>query len=63
MQATTRFAALVQGPEGALALDEASFLIAAHAHPELDLPAQLARLDDLAERCATRTRDGVIEHL
>ncbi len=50
MQATTRFAALVQGPEDALALDEASFLIATHAHPELDLAAQLARLDDLAER-------------
>jgi regulator of sirC expression with transglutaminase-like and TPR domain len=63
MQATERFAALVQGPEDALVLDEATLLIAAHAHPELDLATQLARLDDLAERCATRTRDGVIAHL
>ena len=60
MQVTERFAALVQGPEDALALDEATFLIAAHAHPKLDLAAQLARLDDLAERCATPTRDGVV---
>jgi regulator of sirC expression with transglutaminase-like and TPR domain len=63
MQVTERFAALVQGPEDVLVLDEVTLLIAAHAHPELDLAAQLARLDDLADRCATRTRDGVIAHL
>jgi len=60
MQATERFAALVQGPEDDLALDEAAFLIAAHAHLGLDVQAQLARLDDLADGCAERTRDAAI---
>ena len=40
-----------------------AFLIAAHAHPQLDVGAQLGRLDDLAARCATPTRDGVLAQL
>ena len=40
-----------------------AFLIAAHAHPQLDVGAELARLDDLAARCATPTRDGVLAQL
>ena len=63
MQPTERFALLIQRSPNAVPLDEAALLIAAHAHPKLDLATQLARLDDLAERCATPTRDGVIAHL
>ncbi len=40
-----------------------AFLIAADAHPQLDVGAQLDRLDDLAARCATATRDGVLAQL
>lgn len=63
MQATERFALLIQRPEPSVPLDEMAFLIAAHAHPGLDVDAQLARLDDLAARCPTSTREGVIAHL
>jgi regulator of sirC expression with transglutaminase-like and TPR domain len=44
--ATERFAALVARDE--VPLDEACLLIAAHAHPGLDVSEQLAQLDDLA---------------
>jgi len=63
MQPTDRFALLLQRPKEAIPLDEMAFLIAAHAHPELDVGAQLARLDDLAARCATATRDGVLAQI
>jgi regulator of sirC expression with transglutaminase-like and TPR domain len=56
---TDRFAALVQGPEAALPLDEAALLLAAHAELGLDVAGQLARLDDLAARCLEPTVDGV----
>lgn len=48
MQPTERFAELVNGSEADLALDEAALLIAAHAHPDLDMAARLQQLDDLA---------------
>jgi regulator of sirC expression with transglutaminase-like and TPR domain len=48
MDPTTRFAELVQGPPGQMALDEAALLIAAHARPGLDVAAELALLDRLA---------------
>lgn len=48
---TARFAELVQRPESDIPLDEAAFLIAAHAYPDLDLGAELAQLDDLAAGC------------
>jgi regulator of sirC expression with transglutaminase-like and TPR domain len=49
VDATERFAELVgQRPESAVPLDEAAFLIAAHAHDGLDVAEQLGRLDDLA---------------
>lgn len=51
MDVTTRFTELIGEPEGRLALDEGALLIAAHAYPGLDVAAELARLDDLAERC------------
>jgi regulator of sirC expression with transglutaminase-like and TPR domain len=44
---TDRFTELVAQPEG-FALDEACVLVAAHAHAELDVDAELARLDELA---------------
>lgn len=63
MQPTERFALLIERPAASVPLDETAFLIAAHAHEGLDVGSQLARLDDLASRCPTATRDGVIAHL
>jgi regulator of sirC expression with transglutaminase-like and TPR domain len=60
---TERFTTLVQGPEDVLALDEAAFLIAAHAHPGLDVDAQLARLDALAASCPAPTLGALLRHL
>jgi regulator of sirC expression with transglutaminase-like and TPR domain len=40
----------MQGPEGDLPLDEAALLISAHANPDLDVTAQLQRLDGVAAR-------------
>src|SRR3954468_18824427 len=62
-EATERLAALVAGPEGALPLDEAAFLVAAHAHPGLDVDAQLRRLDDLAAGVAAPHLDALRRHL
>jgi regulator of sirC expression with transglutaminase-like and TPR domain len=45
-----RWTELVSRPEGEVPLDEAALLISATANPGLDVPAQLSRLDDLAER-------------
>jgi regulator of sirC expression with transglutaminase-like and TPR domain len=63
MQATERFAALVRQPAAQVPLDEASMLIAAHAYPELDVGAELARLDELADRCFAPTLDALVTHL
>ncbi|MDQ1358953.1 MAG: hypothetical protein QOG44_3326 [Acidimicrobiaceae bacterium] len=62
MTATDAFIALVQGPENALVLDHASFLLAAHANPGMDVSAQLERLDAMAARCSEPTLDG-LRHL
>jgi regulator of sirC expression with transglutaminase-like and TPR domain len=59
MDPTTRFRRLVQGPEDDLRLDEAALLIAAHAHPDLDVDARLAELDELAAGCT----GDVVQHL
>jgi regulator of sirC expression with transglutaminase-like and TPR domain len=56
---TARFVALVQGPEDRLALDEAALCLAAHAHPDLDIGAQLDRLDELGSRCSAPTLEAV----
>ncbi|HEX3623024.1 MAG TPA: transglutaminase-like domain-containing protein [Acidimicrobiales bacterium] len=58
MDPTIRFTELVQGPEDALALDEAALLIAAHAHPGLDLDLQLAKVDALAGGVDDRTLEA-----
>jgi regulator of sirC expression with transglutaminase-like and TPR domain len=49
-EATDRFTALLTQPEADLPLDEGAFLVAAHAHPGLDVDHWLLRLDELAER-------------
>lgn len=59
VEVTERFAELLTQPETQVRLDEAALLIAAHAHPGLDVDDQLSRLDDLAEQCAAPTLDGV----
>jgi regulator of sirC expression with transglutaminase-like and TPR domain len=46
---TTRFAELLAGPDQAVAPGEAALLIAAHAHPGLDVAEWIGRLDDLAD--------------
>lgn len=63
MEVTDRFAALVARPPAEVPLDEAAVLIAAHAHPGLDVAAELARLDALAERCFAPTLDALVTHL
>jgi len=55
---TVRFAALAQGPEDELPLDEAALLMAAHAYPDLDVDFELELLDGLAERCTDRSLNG-----
>ena len=59
MDPTARFAELVAGPEATLPLDELGLLIAAHAHPGLDVDAQLARFDELADQVGEPTLDGL----
>ncbi len=58
VDATERFVELVQGPEDALALDEAALVLAAHAQRGLDVAAHLAELDRLAAGCPSATLDG-----
>jgi regulator of sirC expression with transglutaminase-like and TPR domain len=50
-EATARFSGLLSLPEADMPLDEAAFVIAAHAHETIDPDAWLVRLDELAERC------------
>jgi regulator of sirC expression with transglutaminase-like and TPR domain len=60
---TERFTALVHRPGDEIELDAAALLIAAHAHPDLDVPARLAQLDALAVAVAERTPSGVARAL
>jgi len=59
LAASARFAALVQGPESDLPLDEAALLLAAHGDPALDVGAALGGLDALAARVPSPTAAGV----
>ena len=63
VQSVERFAQLVRGLETEVALDEAMLLIAQQAQPDLDIDAELARLDDLADRCYAPTLDALVRHL
>jgi regulator of sirC expression with transglutaminase-like and TPR domain len=58
-----RFAALVARPDDEIPLDEGALLIAAHARPDVDVAAELGRLDDLAASCKEPTLDGLVRHL
>lgn len=51
---TARFTALLALPEADLPLDEGAFLVAAHAHPDIDVEDWLVRLDEIASRCVAR---------
>jgi len=62
MDPTARFATILARPAEALPLDEAVLLVAAHDHT-VDIPSVLARLDDLAARCAGAGVDQVMEVL
>jgi len=61
--ASARFAALVAQADEEIPLDEAALLIAAHARPELDVTAELGRIDELAEGCKEPTLDGLTHRL
>jgi len=61
--ARERFAALVARPDDKIPLDEAALLIAASARPDVDVAAELGRLDDLAAGCKEPTLDGLTQHL
>src|SRR5437763_277123 len=63
MNASARFAELVQGDEDTIPLDETALLIAAHAYPDLDVAAELARLDAIAARCPGDELDVLLEYL
>ncbi len=56
---TARFAALVAQQDRPMPVDEALLLIAAHADPDVDVEAEQARLDDLADQVEEPTVDGV----
>jgi len=58
-----RFGEVVARPEGQLPLDEAALLVAARFRPDLDLPAELGRLDELAGTCPAPTLDALVAHL
>ncbi len=60
---TARFAQLMAGPDAALPLDEVALLIAAHVRPELDVAAELARIDQLAAGVSNPTLDGLRRYL
>lgn len=59
MDVTARFVDLISGPEASLPLDELALLIAAHARPGLDIPAERERLDDLATGVSAPTLDAL----
>ncbi len=63
MDPTARFTEIVASPESEIALDEAALLIAAHAHPDLDVDARLAQVDALAASAAGLSANEVATFL
>jgi len=63
VQPLVRFIEVISGADAAIALDEAALLMAAQAHPGLDVDAQLSRLDEIAGGCSEPTLDGLRLHL
>lgn len=62
-KAIARFADLVARPDDEIPLDEAALLIAAAARPDLEVGAELVRLDELAAGCPEPTFDGLLRYL
>jgi len=60
---TEAFAHLVGTAGDSVPLDVALLLVAAHALPDLDVDAELRRLDDLAAGVPEATFDGLCRHL
>jgi regulator of sirC expression with transglutaminase-like and TPR domain len=54
---------MIRRPESEIALDLGALLIAAHAHPELDIDARLAQLDALADEASATSADELSEFL
>jgi regulator of sirC expression with transglutaminase-like and TPR domain len=54
---------LVTRPAPEVPLDAALLVIGAHGDPDVDVPAELGRLDDLAARCRPPTLDGLLRLL
>jgi len=63
VEATARFTALVQRPDAELPLDQAAALIAAHAHPALDVDTVLGALDQLAADAGVADAPSLAEFL
>ena len=63
MDVTARFAELATRQEDHIPLDETALLIAARGRPEVDVAAELARLDELASGCPEPTFEGWRRHL
>jgi regulator of sirC expression with transglutaminase-like and TPR domain len=63
VDATARFTEIVARPEPEIPLDEAALLIAAHAHPDLDVDRRLLELDALAAGVPTPDASTLAEHL
>lgn len=63
MDTLARFAEVVSDPEPRL--DEGAFLLSAASRPgvELDVDAQIGRLDDLARGCPSATLEGLRQYL
>jgi regulator of sirC expression with transglutaminase-like and TPR domain len=59
VDALGRFTEIVRGPETAVPLDEAVLLVAADAHPDLDLVARRRELDALAAEAPSDDPDAI----
>ena len=59
MTPTERWKAIVRGPEEEIDLAEAALVIAAHEYPGLDVPAYLARIDEMAAVLRSRLRQDM----
>jgi regulator of sirC expression with transglutaminase-like and TPR domain len=63
VDAAARFQEIARLDEAAVPLDEAALLISAQADPALDVDAEMARLDRIAEGCHAPTLDALTQHL
>lgn len=62
-ESAARLGLLLSGEESRLPLDETSLLVAAQLIPGVDVPAELGRLDALAERVGEPGLAGLLHHL